>query len=202
MKVAVLASTRGTDIEAIVEAVERGTLGGVEISVVMSDREDAYALERARNHGIPAVFLDPEGKRREEFDRALARILDERGADLILLIGYMRILSPWFVSRFRNRIMNVHPSLLPAFGGGMDVDVHRKVLEHGAKVSGATVHFVDEGTDTGPIILQRAVDIDEDETPESLKRKVQRAEGEILIEAIALFRDGRLRVEGRRVRIE
>jgi phosphoribosylglycinamide formyltransferase-1 len=128
-------------------------------------------------------------------------VLEEKGVDLILLIGYMRFLSPWFVDRFRNRIINVHPSLLPAFGGGMDMDVHRKILDYGAKVSGATVHFVDEGADTGPVILQKAVDIDEDEAPESLKKKVQGVEGELLVKVIELFRDGRLMVEGRRVRI-
>lgn len=201
MKVAVLASTRGTDMEAIIEAIEGGRLEGVELSVVISDREDAYALERARKHGIPAVFMDPKGKKREEFDRDVARVLEEKGVDLILLIGYMRLLSPWFVDRFRNRIINVHPSLLPAFGGGMDMDVHRKILDYGAKVSGATVHFVDEGADTGPVILQKAVDIDEDETPESLKKKVQGVEGELLVKVIELSRDGRLMVEGRRVRI-
>ena len=202
MKVTILASTRGTDMEAIFGAVASGRLKGVEISAVMSDREDAYSLERARKHGIPAVFINPRGKRREEFDREVARILEEKGADLVLLIGYMRLFSPWFVEKFRNRIINVHPSLLPAFGGGMDIDVHRMVLEYGAKVSGATVHFVDEGTDTGPIILQKTVDIDEEETPESLKRKVQEVEGELLVKAIELLRDGRLEVVGRKVKIK
>jgi phosphoribosylglycinamide formyltransferase-1 len=189
-------------MEAIFGAVASGRLKGVEISAVMSDREDAYSLERARKHGIPAVFINPRGKRREEFDREVARILEEKGADLVLLIGYMRLFSPWFVEKFRNRIINVHPSLLPAFGGGMDIDVHRMVLEYGAKVSGATVHFVDEGTDTGPIILQKTVDIDEEETPESLKRKVQEVEGELLVKAIELLRDGRLEVVGRKVKIK
>jgi phosphoribosylglycinamide formyltransferase-1 len=202
VKVTILASTRGTDMEAIFGAVASGRLKGVEISAVMSDREDAYSLERARKHGIPAVFINPRGKKREEFDREVARILEEKGADLVLLIGYMRLFSPWFVEKFRNRIINVHPSLLPAFGGGMDIDVHRMVLEYGAKVSGATVHFVDEGTDTGPIILQKTVDIDEEETPESLKRKVQEVEGELLVKAIELLRDGRLEVVGRKVKIK
>jgi phosphoribosylglycinamide formyltransferase-1 len=189
-------------MEAIVDAIDDGRLKGVEITAVMSDRQDAYALERAKHHGIPAVFVDPKGKKREEFDRELARILEERGTDLVLLIGYMRLFSPWFVEKFRNRIINVHPSLLPAFGGGMDIDVHRMVLEYGAKVSGSTVHFVDEGADTGPIILQDPVRVDEDETPESLKRKVQEAEGELLVRAIELFRDGRLEVVGRKVKIK
>jgi len=202
VKVAILASTRGTDMEAVFGAVASGRLKGVDISVVISDREDAYVLERARNHGIPVVFINPRGKKREEFDREVARILEEKGVDLVLLIGYMRLFSPWFVEKFRNRIINVHPSLLPAFGGGMDIDVHRMVLEYGAKVSGATVHFVDEGADTGPIILQDPVHVDEDETPETLKRKVQKVEGELLVRAIELFRDGRLEVVGRKVKIK
>lgn len=199
MKVAILASTRGTDMEAIINAIEEGRLKGVEISMVISDRENAPALERARNHGIKGIFVDPAGKKREEYDKELAVILDD--VDLILLIGYMRLLSPWFVEKFKNRIINVHPSLLPAFGGGMDLDVHRMVLEYGAKVSGATVHFVDEGVDTGPVILQRAVEICDDETPESLKAKVQKVEGELLVKVIELFRDGKIKVEGRRVKI-
>ena len=121
--------------------------------------------------------------------------------DLILLIGYMRILSNEFVRRYRWRIMNIHPSLLPAFAGGMDLDVHRAVLDYGVKVTGCTLHFVDEGVDTGPIILQKPVKVDEDDTPETLKSKVQKAEQEIILEAIKLFKQGRLRVEGRRVRI-
>ncbi|MDY6986017.1 MAG: phosphoribosylglycinamide formyltransferase [Candidatus Thermoplasmatota archaeon] len=199
MKVAILASTKGTDMEAIFEAIKDGRLRGVEISMVISDRKDAYALERARNHGIKGIFVDPGGKKREEYDRELAVILGD--VDLMLLIGYMRLLSPWFVERYRNRIINVHPSLLPAFGGGMDLDVHKKVLEYGAKVSGATVHFVDEGADTGPVILQRAVEICDDETPESLKAKVQKVEGELLVEVVELLRDGKIRVEERRVKI-
>jgi phosphoribosylglycinamide formyltransferase-1 len=199
MKVAILASTKGTDMEAIINAIEEGILKDVEISIVISDRESAQALERARKHGIKAIFINPGGKKREEFDREVAKAIDR--ADLILLIGYMRLLSPWFVEKFKNRIMNVHPSLLPAFGGKMDLDVHKAILDYGAKVSGATVHFVDEGTDTGPIIVQKAVEVEEGETPESLKAKVQRVEGELLIRAIELFRDGKLRVEERRVKI-
>jgi len=199
MKVAILASTKGTDMEAIIKAIEEGRLKDVEISMVISDRESAPALERARNHGIKALFIDPKGKKREEYDMEIAKVID--GADLVLLIGYMRLLSPWFVERFKNRIINVHPSLLPAFGGKMDLDVHRAILDYGVKVSGATVHFVDEGADTGPIIAQKAVEIEERETPESLKAKIQKVEGELLIRAIELFRDGKIRVEGRRVKI-
>jgi len=200
LKIGVLASTRGTDLQAIIDEIEQGKLNA-EVSVVISNKEDAYALERARKHGIDAVFIDPKGKTREEFDREVMKILDKKGVDVIALIGYMRLLSPEFVNRYRNRIMNVHPSLLPAFAGGMDKNVHKTVLEHGVKVTGCTIHFVDEGADTGPIILQEAVKIDENETVDSLKEKVQSAEKRLYPEALRLFHEGRLRVEGRRVRI-
>ncbi|RLI93516.1 MAG: phosphoribosylglycinamide formyltransferase, partial [Candidatus Altiarchaeales archaeon] len=144
LKIGVLASTRGTDLQAIIDEIEQGKLNA-EVSVVISNKEDAYALERARKHGIDAVFIDPKGKTREEFDREVMKILDKKGVDVIALIGYMRLLSPEFVNRYRNRIMNVHPSLLPAFAGGMDKNVHKTVLEHGVKVTGCTIHFVDEG---------------------------------------------------------
>jgi phosphoribosylglycinamide formyltransferase-1 len=201
LKVGVLASTRGTDLQSIVDSIRSGRLTGVEIEVVIGDRAEAYALERARKQGIEAIFIDPSGKGREEYDREVAKIFDKRGVELVVLIGYMRYLSPWFVSKYRNRIMNVHPSLLPAFGGKMDKDVHREVLEHGVKVTGCTIHFIDEGADTGPIILQKAVEVHEGDDVETLKRRVQEAEGELYPKAIELFRDGRLRVEGRRVRI-
>ncbi len=200
LKIGVLASTRGTDLQAIIDEIEQGKLNA-EVSVVISNKEDAYALERARKHGIDAVFIDPKGKTREEFDREVMKMFDKKGVDVIALIGYMRLLSPEFVNKYRNRIMNVHPSLLPAFAGGMDKNVHKTVLEHGVKVTGCTIHFVDEGADTGPIILQEAVKIDENETVDSLKEKVQSAEKRLYPEALRLFHEGRLRVEGRRVRI-
>ncbi|GAG09531.1 unnamed protein product, partial [marine sediment metagenome] len=134
--------------------------------------------------------------------REVAKLLDENGVELILLIGYMRFLSPWFVHRYENKIMNIHPSLLPAFAGGMDLDVHQAILDHGVKVTGATLHFVDEGADTGPIIQQKAIYIDEDETKETLKQKVQKAEQEIILKAIRLFANNKLRVEGRKVKIQ
>ncbi len=143
--------------------------------------------------------MPSKGRDREEFDRDIAKILDENGVELVLLIGYMRFLSKWFVSRYENRIMNIHPSLLPAFAGGMDLDVHEEVLKSGIKVTGATLHFVDEGADTGPIILQKEVPVEKGETKDTLKAKVQKAEQEIIIRAIRLFAEGKLRVEGRKV---
>ncbi|RLI23492.1 phosphoribosylglycinamide formyltransferase [Candidatus Bathyarchaeota archaeon] len=201
LRIAVLGSTRGTDLQAIIDAIESGDLDA-EIVCVISNRRKAYILERARKHGIEAIYISPKGLSREEYDRLVMEELDKRAPiDLILLIGYMRILSSEFVRRYRWRIMNIHPSLLPAFAGGMDLDVHKAVLDYGVKVTGCTLHFVDEGVDTGPIILQKPVKVDEDDTPETLKSKVQKAEQEIILEAIRLFKQGRLRVEGRRVRI-
>ena len=201
LRIAVLGSTRGTDLQAVIDAIESGGLDA-EVVCVISNRRKAYILERARKHGIEAIYISPKGLSREEYDRLVMKELEKRAPiDLILLIGYMRILSNEFVRRYRWRIMNIHPSLLPAFAGGMDLDVHRAVLDYGVKVTGCTLHFVDEGVDTGPIILQKPVKVDEDDTPETLKSKVQKAEQEIILEAIKLFKQGRLRVEGRRVRI-
>lgn len=201
LRIAVLGSTRGTDLQAVIDAIKSGKLDA-EVVCVISNRKEAYILERARRHGIEAVYISPEGLSRVEYDRLVMRELEKREPiDLILLIGYMRILSNEFVRKYRWKIVNIHPSLLPAFAGGMDLDVHKAVLEYGVKVTGCTLHFVDEGVDTGPIILQKPVKVDEDDTPETLKSKVQRAEQEVILEAIGLFKQGRLKVEGRRVRI-
>ncbi|MCD6155011.1 MAG: phosphoribosylglycinamide formyltransferase [archaeon GB-1867-097] len=201
LRIAVLGSTRGTDLEGIFKAIENGELENVEIACVISNKKKAYILERARKHGVEAIFISSKGKTREEYDKLIAEELDKRNIDLILLIGYMRILSSWFVKKYKWKIMNIHPSLLPAFAGGMDLEVHKAVLEYGVKVTGCTLHFVDEGVDTGPIILQKPVYVEEEDTPETLKAKVQKAEQEIIIEAIKLYQEGRLKVEGRRVRI-
>lgn len=201
IKLGVLASTRGTDMQAIIDEIEAGKLDA-SIEVVISNKENAPALERARKHGIESVFVDGKGKSREDSDKEVMGILKGKGVDLVLLIGYMRILSSEFVNAYRNKIMNVHPSLLPAFGGGMDTDVHQAILDYGVKVTGCTIHFVDENVDDGPIVVQKVVEIAEDETVDSLKDKVQAAEKEGFIEAIGLFQEGKLKVEGRRVRIE
>lgn len=200
LKIGVLGSTSGTDVQAVIDEIENGRLDA-EITVVVSNKPDAFILERAKKHGINAVCIPSKGREREEFDREVAKLLDENGVELILLIGYMRFLSPWFVHKYENKTMNIHPSLLPAFAGGMDLDVHQAILDYGVKVTGATLHFVDEGADTGPIILQKAVYIDEDETKETLKPKVQQAEQEIILKAIRLFADNKLHVEGRKVKI-
>jgi len=200
MNIAVLGSTRGTDLQAIIDAIERGELDA-RVAVVISNKEDAFILERARKHGIPALFIPQKGKTREQFDEEAAAAIDKAGAELILAIGYMRYFSPAFVNRYRNRIMNVHPALLPAFAGGMDKSVHRAVLDAGVKVTGCTIHFVDEGQDTGPIILQEAVPVLEGDDEESLKARVQEAEGKLFLRAIRLFQAGRLRVDNNHVHV-
>ena len=200
IKLGILASTKGSDMQGIIEAIEAKKLDA-EITVVISDKEDAYALERARKHNLKAVFLDPKGKDKQEYDKEIDGILTDNKVELILLIGYMKLISPWFVKKWQNKVMNIHPSLLPAYAGGMDLDVHEEVLKRGCKITGPSLIFIDEGADTGPIILQKALPVEDDDTPESLKAKVQEAEVELLLEGIELFADNKLKVEGKRVKI-
>src|SRR3989344_6677442 len=201
LRLGVLASTKATDMQAVIDAIKSKKLNAI-ISVVISNKKDAFALERARKHNIKAVFIDSKGKDGEQYDREIAKVLDENNVDLILLIGYMRILSPWFVSKYKNKIMNIHPSLLPKYAGGMDKDVHAEVLKNKETITGATLHFVDEGKDTGPIILQKEVKIENNETVDSLKEKVQKAEQDIIIRAIDLYEKGKIKVKNNMVVIE
>lgn len=201
LRIGILSSTRATDMEAIVSAISSKKLSAV-ISIVISNKQDAYALERAKNHNIKAVFIDSKGKDREDYDKEIAKVLEQNNVDLILLIGYMRFLSPWFVNKYKNKVMNIHPSLLPKYAAGMDRDVHAEVLKNREKVTGATLHFVDEGADTGPIILQKEVKIESNETIDSLKEKVQKAEQDIIIRAIDLYEKGKIKVKNNRVLIE
>lgn len=201
LNLAVLGSTRGTDLQAIIDAIGQKKLDA-KISIAVSNKEDAYILERAKKHKIETLFVDPKKfASREDFDKKIVEELQKRKAELVLLIGYMRIVSPYFVNAFRNKIMNIHPSLLPAFGGAMDKDVHQAILDSGVKVSGCTLHFADESVDAGPIIMQTAVSIEENETVESLKEKVQKAEQDCFLKAIKLFAEGKLKVEGKKVKI-
>ena len=166
-------------------------------AIGMSDAADAFALDRARTHKIEAAFVDPKlFETREGFDAAIIDLLRKRDVDLVCLAGFMRLLSPLFVREYRNRIMNIHPALLPAFPG---LHVQRKALKHGVKFSGCTVHFVDEETDTGPIIIQAVVPVLEDDTDESLSARILTHEHQIYPRAIQLFAEGRLEVRGRRV---
>jgi len=186
MKLAILGSTKGTDMEAIIDAIKDDILDA-SIEVVVSDSKDAFILERAKKHGIPAFFLDPKGKTREAFDNELIDLLRDFTPDVILLIGYMRILSAGFVRTFKDKIINVHPSLLPAFAGGMDLNVHQAVLDASVTETGCTVHLVDEGVDTGAILLQKKCSVSKNETAETLKQKVQQLEGEALVEVLRLY---------------
>ncbi|MBI1936113.1 phosphoribosylglycinamide formyltransferase [Candidatus Woesearchaeota archaeon] len=201
LRIGILASTKGTDMQAIIDAISSKKLNAI-ISVVISNKEDSFALERARSHGIKAIFIDPKGKEREQYDMEAAKELEKSNVGLILLIGYMRFLSPWLVRRFKNRIMNIHPSLLPKYAGGMDKNVHQEVLKNKEKFTGATLHFVDEGHDTGPIIMQKQVKIYENETVDTLKEKVQRAEQEIILKAVSLFEKGKIKIEKNKVTIQ
>lgn len=201
INIAVLGSTNGTDLQAILEAIKKGKLEEAELKIVISNKEDSFILERAKKSGFPTLFIEAKDKSREEFDQEVMEVLKKNKIDLVLLIGYMKYLSKEFVMQYQNRIMNIHPSLLPAFAGGMDKNVHQEILDAGVKVTGCTLHFVDEGADTGPIIMQRCVKIEENETVDSLKEKVQKLEQEIIIAAIKLFAQGKIKVEGRKVKI-
>ncbi len=198
LRVGVLASGRGSNFAAIAEAAAAGRLAARPV-VLVADRASAGALDVARAHGIPAVVVDPrEHPTREAFDKALIAELVDRRVDLVCLAGFMRVLGSAFVLHFRGRLLNIHPALLPAFPG---LHAQRQALAHGVKVAGATVHFVDEGVDTGPIVLQAAVPVLDDDTEETLSARILREEHRLYPEAIGLFAAGRLRIEGRRVRI-
>ncbi|MFQ6615283.1 MAG: phosphoribosylglycinamide formyltransferase [Fidelibacterota bacterium] len=191
IKLGILGSTKGTDLQAILDAINHGQLNA-SVEVVISNRKKAFILQRARDHGIDALFISHKNKSREEFDSEVSREFKERGVQLVLLIGFMRILSAWFCLQWRNRVMNVHPSLLPAFAGGMDMNVHEEVLKAGVKETGCTIHFVTEDVDAGPIVVQKQCRVEKDDTPESLKQKVQALEGKAFIEAIELIQKGKL----------
>jgi len=196
LRVGVLASGRGSNLQAIIDASEAGKADAV-VVLVVSDKADAYALERARRHGIKAVFVDPKGRAsREAFDTALIAALTEHQVELVCLAGYMRVLTPTFVDHFRHRVMNIHPALLPSFPG---LHGQRQALKHGVKFSGCTVHFADEGVDTGPIIIQAVVPVFDDDSEETLAARILRYEHQIYPRAIQLYAEGRLQVKGRHV---
>lgn len=200
IRVGVLASGRGSNLQALIDSSKEGRLTA-DIAVVISDVPAAKALERARTAGIEARYVDPRRKGArltEESETDIINLLEEFKVDLIALAGFMRILSERFVRHFKGRIMNIHPSLLPSFPG---LHVQRKALEYGVKYSGCTVHFVDEGVDTGPIIVQAAVPILEGDTEEALSARILKEEHRIYTEAVQLFADGRLEVEGRVVHV-
>lgn len=193
MRVAVFASGSGTNLQAIIDA----EIQSIEIAVVFSNNPDAYAIERAKNHNIPVEVVDHKNyKTREEYEQDIIKTLEPYNLDLIVLAGFMRILSQVFVRAYKNKIVNIHPALLPSFPG---VNSGRQALEYGVKYSGVTVHFVDEGVDTGPIILQSIVKIEDSDTEETLLEKIHEVEHQIYPEAIRLISGGKLEVIGRRV---
>lgn len=198
LKVAVLVSGGGTNLQAIIDSIENGKITNTEIVAVISNNKNAYALERASVAGIKAMCISPKDyENRESFNAALLQAVEESGADLVVLAGFLVVIPEEMIQKYRNRIINVHPSLIPSFCGTgyYGLKVHEAALERGVRVSGATVHFVDEGTDTGPIILQKAVEVLDGDTPEILQKRImERAEWIILPMAIDLIANDKVEV--------
>jgi len=202
LRLAVLASGRGSNLQAIIDAIEAKRVDAMIIAVI-SNKKDAVALERARKHGLRDIFVDPkpfagQPDGREAYDRAILAVLQQHNVELVLLAGYMKIVTTVLVDAYTYRMMNIHPSLLPSFPG---LDAQKKAIEWGCKVAGCTVHFVTEGVDEGPIIIQAAVPIFDGDTPESLSARILEQEHKIYPQAVQLYAEGRLRVEGRRVHV-
>ena len=206
LKVAVLVSGGGTNLQAILDAIDNGTITNAKVEVVISNNKNAYALECAKNHGIEALCISPKDYgTRDAFNKAFLEKLDDCKPDLIVLAGFLVVIPKQMIEKYRNRIINIHPSLIPSFCGTgyYGLKVHEGVLSRGVKVTGATVHFVDEGTDTGPIILQKAVEVEQDDTPEILQRRVmEQAEWIIMPKVIDLIANGKVSVVDGRVRID
>jgi len=198
-RIGVLLSGRGSNFEALAESVAAGRIPNAEIAIVISNREGAPGIERARARGIETRVIPSKGLERETYDRQVVAVLKEKQVDLVCLAGFMRILSPYFIAAFPNRILNIHPGLLPAFPG---LEAQRQALEYGVKFSGASVHFVDENLDAGPIIVQATVPVLDDDTPETLAARILKEEHRIYSEAVRIVLEGRFRIEGRRVIIQ
>lgn len=206
LRVVVMVSGGGTNLQAIIDRVSDGTIRNTEIVGVISNNKNAYALERARNHGIPAICISPKDfESREIFNEKLLETVDTYEPDLVVLAGFLVVIPAAMIAKYRNRMINIHPSLIPSFCGTgyYGLKVHEAALKRGVKVVGATVHFVDEGTDTGPIILQKAVEVQNGDTPEVLQRRVmEQAEWKILPKAIDLIANGKVKVEDGRTIVE
>lgn len=206
MRIAVMVSGGGTNLQAIIDSINSGKITNTEICFVYSNNSNAYALERAKKAGIPTTVISPRDyEQREDFNKALLQLLQDVNPDLIVLAGCLVVIPEMIVEAFPNKIINIHPSLIPAFCGQgyYGIKVHEKAISRGARVSGATVHFVDSGTDTGPIILQKPVMIREDDTPETLQKRImEEAEWKIMPMAIDLIANNKVRIEGQRVFID
>ncbi|SRR6266550_3709085 len=195
-RIGVLLSGRGSNFEALAESVAAGRIPNAEIAVVISNREGAPGIQRAESRGIKTRVIPSKGLEREVYDRQVAAVLDEHKADLICLAGYMRLLSPFFVAKFPNRILNIHPSLLPSFPG---LESQRQALEYGVKVAGCTVHFVDENLDAGPIVIQAVVAVEDHDTEESLSARILKEEHRVYSEAVKIVLEEKYKMVGRRV---
>jgi phosphoribosylglycinamide formyltransferase 1 len=202
IRIGVLASGGGTNLQSIIDACERGEIDG-DVAVVISNVPDALAIERARKHRIDAYSFPHQGVTREQHEADVIECLEQHKVNLVCLAGYLRMLTPVFINKYAGRLMNTHPALLPAFGGkGMHgLKVHQAVLDYGCKVSGCTIHFVTLEVDGGPIILQKSVPVQEGDTPEILQERVLKEEHKLFPRAIQLFAQGKLKIDGRRVRI-
>jgi len=195
-RIGVLLSGRGSNFVALAESVAAGRIPNAEISIVISNREGAPGIDKAKALGIETRVIPSKGLEREAYDRQVVAALREKQVDLICLAGFMRLLSPYFIAAYPNRILNIHPALLPAFPG---LESQRQALEYGAKFSGCTVHFVDEKLDAGPIVVQAVVPVRDDDTPDSLSERILKEEHRIYTEAVRIVLEGRYRIEGRRV---
>ena len=206
LKIAVLVSGGGTNLQAIIDKIAEGVITNTEIAVVISNNKNAYALERAKQAGIEAVCVSPKDyENREQFNQEFLKTLDRYQVDLVVLAGFLVVIPPAMIQKYENRIINIHPSLIPSFCGTgyYGLKVHEGALARGVKVTGATVHFVDEGTDTGPIILQKSVEVQNGDTPEILQRRVmEQAEWEILPRAIHLIANGKVTVKDKKAVVE
>ncbi|MGA2096845.1 MAG: phosphoribosylglycinamide formyltransferase [Candidatus Acidiferrum sp.] len=195
-RLGVLLSGRGSNFEALADSITANRIPNAEIAIVLSNREGAPGLDRAKSRNIPARAIPSKGLERETYDREVVAVLNEHKVDLVCLAGYMRLLSPYFVGAFPNGILNIHPSLLPSFPG---LESQRQALEYGVKFAGCTVHFVDENLDAGPIVLQAVVPVKDDDTEDSLSAKILQEEHKIYSEAVRIVLEGRYKIEGRRV---
>jgi phosphoribosylglycinamide formyltransferase-1 len=199
LKLGVLISGNGSNLQSIIDHIEKGSLKAI-IKIVISNNPEAYGITRAKKHGIPVVILkNGDFKNKEEFDLELIRILKNNYVDLVILAGFMRIITPTLLKAFPHKIMNIHPALLPSFPG---IHGQKQALEYGVKLSGCTVHFVDEGVDTGPIIIQSAVQVFDNDTEETLAARILKEEHRIYSQAIQLFAEGKIEIKGRKVRIK
>ncbi|MEM0493424.1 MAG: phosphoribosylglycinamide formyltransferase [Candidatus Thermoplasmatota archaeon] len=197
IKLGILASGRGTDLQSIIDASVKGMIDAT-VNVVISDKKDAYALERAKKHNIPSYYVDPLGRNREEYDDEIDKILRNHKVDLVIGAGYMRLFSNSFVRKWYGKLINIHPALLPSFKG---TNAQGDAFDYGVKITGCTTHFIDEEMDHGPIILQAAVQVHEDDTRDTLAERILAVEHQILPRTIQLYAENRLIIEGRKVRI-